>query len=196
MAQWFNRDFFANINLIFRRELVLPRESLSAIWDIDLQHLNECGIRGIAIDVNQTLLPYDSNSFEPRILDTITEMKQSFKLCALSNYVGHPIDDRGNIRSQIISHQLGIPVLSTQYKKPSAKAFQAVIDYFRISPQQCAIVGDRIFTDIVGGNLSGFYTILVKPLKPFSDPLLYVLIPRLIENCALKLYSFFNKLTK
>ena len=85
MAQWFNRDFFANINLIFRRELVLPRESLSAIWDIDLQHLNECGIRGIAIDVNQTLLPYDSNSFEPRILDTITEMKQSFKLCALSN---------------------------------------------------------------------------------------------------------------
>jgi predicted HAD superfamily phosphohydrolase YqeG len=33
-----------------------------------------------------------------------------------------------------------------------------------VKPAEVAVIGDQIFTDVLGGNRSGLYTILVKPL--------------------------------
>jgi predicted HAD superfamily phosphohydrolase YqeG len=33
------------------------------------------------------------------------------------------------------------------------------------APAHTAIVGDQMFTDILGGNRSGIYTIMVRPLE-------------------------------
>jgi HAD superfamily hydrolase (TIGR01450 family) len=46
--------------------------------------------------------------------------------------------------------------------KPSAFAFEAVLDSMRLPPEQVAVVGDRILTDIVGARSLGMFTVLVK----------------------------------
>ena len=60
MAQWFNRDFFANIHLVLKPDLVIPQEHLDGIWQVDARRLVDRGIRACVIDINQTLLAYDA----------------------------------------------------------------------------------------------------------------------------------------
>jgi len=38
------------------------------------------------------------------------------------------------------------------------------LEIMGVSGDQAAVIGDQIFTDILGGNRAGLYTILVKPL--------------------------------
>ena len=50
--------------------------------------------------------------------------------------------------------------------KPSAMPFVAAMKMMNSQPENTAIVGDQVFTDIYGGNRLGLYTILVTPLGP------------------------------
>ena len=35
---------------------------------------------------------------------------------------------------------------------------------------QVALVGDRVFTDVLAGNRLGLFTVLVRPIDPNGDP--------------------------
>ena len=58
--------------------------------------------------------------------------------------------------------------LNFTYKaaKPSRSALRKVQENLQISSKEIAIIGDRIFTDVLAGNRLGFYTVLVWPLGP------------------------------
>lgn len=67
-----------------------------------------------------------------------------------------------------------IPVICHVNKKPDC--FDEVISHFSqyqskqsIQPDKICIIGDRLLTDIVFGNLYGMKTVLVKPLNHFKD---------------------------
>ena len=49
--------------------------------------------------------------------------------------------------------------------KPKAKGFYSAMERMGVTPQQTAIVGDQIFTDIWGGNNAGVTTLMVKPIE-------------------------------
>ena len=40
----------------------------------------------------------------------------------------------------------------------------------KAAPEQTAIVGDQIFTDILGGSRAGVATILVRPIRLAGNP--------------------------
>jgi predicted HAD superfamily phosphohydrolase YqeG len=44
----------------------------------------------------------------------------------------------------------------------------------RVTKEQTAIIGDQIFTDVLGGNRAGVSTILVKPIRLAGNPGRYV----------------------
>ena len=67
--------------------------------------------------------------------------------------------------------------------KPKKKVALAKMKEFGVSPQQTALIGDQLFTDILCGNLCGCMTILVEPYaeegyglyrikRPLEKPLL------------------------
>ncbi|NMA92200.1 MAG: HAD hydrolase-like protein, partial [Firmicutes bacterium] len=62
-----------------------------------------------------------------------------------------------------LAGELGIPAIWYAIK-PRRGAFRRAIKEMGLRPGQVAVIGDQIFTDILGGNRLGLYTILVTPL--------------------------------
>src|SRR5699024_1963090 len=55
-------------------------------------------------------------------------------------------------------------------KKPSPKVFLKDSKILNLKPNEVAIIGDQLQTDVLGGNLVGHYTILVAPLVRSDAP--------------------------
>jgi hypothetical protein len=45
-----------------------------------------------------------------------------------------------------------------------------VINDLELPPDQVALLGDRLFTDVLAGNRLGLFTVLVKPIDPLGQP--------------------------
>ena len=50
--------------------------------------------------------------------------------------------------------------------KPFKKGFLKIQKEIKEPPEKIAVVGDQLFTDILGGNRCNMYTILVDPINP------------------------------
>ena len=53
-----------------------------------------------------------------------------------------------------------------------------------LEKSQVAVIGDQIFTDILGGNITGLFTILVTPIP--SKEFWWTTFVRKIEKFAMK----------
>ncbi len=78
---------------------------------------------------------------------------------------------------------LGVPAIG-KAKKPLTSGFRRAATELGVTPEQCAVIGDQIFTDILGGNLFGATTVLVQPVTPADLPHTRVLrrLERVIMN--------------
>ena len=59
---------------------------------------------------------------------------------------------------------LGIPY-EGHAGKPKSGGFRRALARMNAAPEEAAIVGDQIFTDILGGNRAGVLTLLVHPIR-------------------------------
>ena len=60
--------------------------------------------------------------------------------------------------------ELGIPLLA-RTKKPLPFAFWRALRLLGAHKKEAVVIGDQVFTDVLGGKLAGIYTILVEPLS-------------------------------
>ena len=74
--------------------------------------------------------------------------------------------------------------------KPLPFGFQRAIKKFCLNRKQTAIVGDQIFTDILGGNFIGLRTILLTPIKP--ETTYGFRFKRWLEKIVFKVYKIKN----
>jgi HAD superfamily phosphatase (TIGR01668 family) len=72
-------------------------------------------------------------------------------------------------RVTTVADELGLPMVSKAVK-PLPFAFLKALGILDARPQQTAVIGDQLFTDIVGGNLIGARTVLVEPLSRTDLP--------------------------
>ena len=72
-------------------------------------------------------------------------------------------------RPRVFCQALGVPFIG-HAGKPKAGSFFKAMERMGVSPAQTAIVGDQIFTDILGGNRAGVTTILVRPIRLAGNP--------------------------
>ncbi len=115
------------------------------------------GIKGIIFDLDNTIIPRDQNTISIDIYNWILELKkQNFKLCIVSN-------NRRQNRVSFLAEKLGILYI---YKaaKPRRKAFCKGMQLLGTDVNTTAVIGDQVFTDVIGGNRLGLFTILVVPL--------------------------------
>lgn len=65
-------------------------------------------------------------------------------------------DDQGHLQAKILETNTGVSVLRHSTKKPGCHA--EIAEYFSqigIQPNEIAIIGDRLFTDILMSNMMG-----------------------------------------
>lgn len=130
---------------------------VKSLYDIDMNTLQQKGIRGIIFDLDNTIIPWDSPNMSPDVIQWLKNVVvQGFKICLVSNNMDKRVKNIAGI--------FGIPFVSRAYK-PAKSGFRQAIVALDLTEDQVAVVGDQLFTDILGGNRLELYTIWVTPLS-------------------------------
>ncbi|WP_281254101.1 YqeG family HAD IIIA-type phosphatase [Oceanobacillus rekensis] len=134
----------------------LPSEHVKSVFDIQPQALKKRGIKGIITDLDNTLVAWDVKDATPEVIQWFKLMKDhDIKVTIISN--------NNKERVEIFSEPLSTPFVYSA-RKPLSNAFKTVAREMEVKKKEVVVIGDQLLTDVLGGNLSGFYTILVVPI--------------------------------
>jgi len=151
-----------------------PASQVPTVVDIDLIALQTRGIRGIILDLDNTIVPWGTREVSPLLTGWISRAQNAgLRLCIVSNNMGARVTG--------IAAALGLPIV-TGALKPRRKALRRALSVMGTTPEATALVGDQLLTDILGGNRLGVHTILVRPQarREFVGTRLARLVERLL----------------
>ncbi len=144
-------------------ELLQPNlVATGTLAELPLHQLLAQGIRALVLDVDRTLLPRRGNDLPPAVEAWLRRAQQTLPLHLFSN-------NPSRSRIGAVAAQLGVDY-TTSAGKPRRGPLRRVLEQLDLPHAQVAIVGDRVFTDVLAGNRLGLYTVLVKPVNPQGEP--------------------------
>ncbi len=149
-----------------------PKIYLNNVKEITYELLQENNIKGLILDVDNTLIDYYKNMPEGVEQWCKDLQKRNIKFCIASN---------SNKREKVkgVSEKLGIPYVFFA-KKPLKMGLNKAKNIMGLKSEEVAVVGDQIFTDVLGANRCKMFSILVEPIK--EKDILITIIKRPIEN--------------
>ena len=158
--------------------ILYPDAHLNNVREITTNFLQNNKINALILDVDNTLIDYDKNLPEETI-EWAKELKNNnIKLYILSN-----TNKKEKVKT--VAEKLGIEYIYFA-KKPLKSGFKKVQEKLKEPSQNIAVVGDQIFTDIVGGNRCKMFTILVEPIA--EKDIWITMVKRPLENAIKKKY--------
>lgn len=155
---------------------VYPKAYFDKIEKITIEFIKKNNLKALILDMDNTLINYKKEMPE-NIENWAKELNgQGMKLYILSNT---------NKKKKVISiaKKLGVPYKSFA-KKPLKSGFLKVQKELGFKPEQIAVVGDQIFTDVIGGNRCNMFTILVDSID--DKDFWYTIWKRPLENVLKK----------
>lgn len=154
-------------------EWMLPNMRVNSVFEIDLDALRKRGVRGILTDLDNTLAGAKEPLATPELVAWLDKLKsEGFQVVILSN------NNKGRVQS--FAEPLGIPYVH-KARKPLLKSFRKAVAMLGMKPEEIAMIGDQLVTDVLGGNRMGLHTILVIPISP-EDEGFTTLVNRRIER--------------
>ncbi|MBW4533625.1 MAG: YqeG family HAD IIIA-type phosphatase [Pleurocapsa minor HA4230-MV1] len=133
------------------------------IFDLTPVTLQEHKIKGLILDVDETLVPFKQKETTQELQQWVSQIRQTTPIWLVSNNISHS-------RIGNIAQSVDLPFISSA-KKPSRRKLKQAATAMDLPLEQVAMVGDRLFTDVLAGNRLGMFTILVEPM---IDPLVAV----------------------
>jgi HAD superfamily phosphatase (TIGR01668 family) len=113
-------------------------------------------MRGIALDLDNTVVPWHTTALSPAVADWVSKLRAGgVRLCLLTNNYG--------AQAFAVARALGIPLVKGALK-PAPPAFRRALLALETPAEKSAVIGDQLFTDVLGGKLLGMRTVLVKPI--------------------------------
>ena len=137
--------------------IFVPNQYVASLRDVDPRSLMEVGIRGVLLDLDNTLVSWRRSDLDPNMEEWVARaIEAGLKLCIVSNTWRRS-------RIQNIADQLHIPYI-LRAGKPRRGSLTRALEMVGTAPAETAVIGDQLFTDVVGGNRIGAYTILCVPM--------------------------------
>ena len=133
-----------------------PDLFVKSIFTMDIQWLKDRGIKGVLLDIDNTLITHKQKIPDEKVVELIKLFqKNDIQTAIVSNATKKRVD--------VFNEKLG---LYAHYRafKPSNRGFLKAMSKLRLIPEETAVIGDQLFTDVRGGNKLGLTTILVEPL--------------------------------
>lgn len=141
----------------------LPNKQISSIYELKPEDLREIGIKGLIIDLDNTLIPWNHTHASKEAKEWFEVFtKSEIKLLIISN---NHVDRVTTFAYPQNIHYIG------RAKKPLPFAFRQACKDLDLDKKEVAIIGDQLLTDVLGGNLACLYTILVDPLVNSDAPI-------------------------
>lgn len=155
-----------------------PKLYIENIKEITLELLKKNKIKGLILDIDNTLIDYDKKLLEGTEKWCENLKKNNIKLFILSN------------TNKVKKVERVAKILNLEYiyfaHKPNKKGFLEAQKLLELKKEDIAVVGDQVFTDVLGGNRVGMYTILTKPID--KRDILLTKIKRPFEKLIIKSY--------
>ncbi|HZK10921.1 MAG TPA: YqeG family HAD IIIA-type phosphatase [Atribacterota bacterium] len=138
-------------------EILRPKVYVNSVYNIDLMKLKKIkNIKGIIVDLDNTLVAWGKKEVSQKMIDWVKEVKKlGLKICIVSNTNSKRVAEFSKI--------FNIPYHS-KYFKPFSIAFNNGLKILDTKKAETVVIGDQIFTDILGGNRLKLLTILVVPI--------------------------------
>ena len=138
-------------------KIIYPDRKYDRIIDITATDFKEFGIRAFAVDMDNTAVHDHTSEPLDGVADWIKVMQdEGFKILLMSN--------GKKDRAQEVAGKLGIDYVAMACKPLAVGYIKAAVK-FRQSPKRIAMIGDQLFTDTLGANLCGWFSVYVCPAE-------------------------------
>ena len=135
---------------------LVPDLIFPALTDVTAEALRSRGITFLMMDFDNTIVPYTTDVPTEKMRAWIEAMKASgIGLCVVSN----------SKKPRVVEFckTYGLDCI-THAKKPFSRGIRACLARFSLEPARCALVGDQIYTDVLGANCAGVQSILISAI--------------------------------
>lgn len=159
--------------------LLYPDFYYKNVQSVNLEELKKLNIKGIILDVDNTLIDYE-RIMPDGIIEWVKKAKsQKFQVCILSN---------SNKKDKIskVANDLKLEYVMSA-KKPAKGGYKKILNLLNLKPNECVAVGDQVFTDVIGANLMKIHSIYVEPIN--KKEYWYTRWKRPIETLILNRYK-------
>ena len=135
-----------------------PDRFAPRLCNVSLDELHGRGIRGLILDLDNTMVAYRQSEVVADHLAWVEEAHaRGFKMVMLSNnFTDRVTNVAAQLRVECIPNAL----------KPLPTGFLRAKNVLGMARHEIAVVGDQLFTDVLGAKVLGFYTILTEPIEP------------------------------
>jgi HAD superfamily phosphatase (TIGR01668 family) len=134
-----------------------PDRFAPRLHDVPHEELEAAGIRGLIIDLDNTLLGFRETELAQEHVEWVARAhERGFRIAMLSNNFSE--------RVNTLAAQLGVACFPNALK-PLPFGFLRAKRCLQLRRREIAVVGDQLFTDVLGGKLCGHYTILTEPIE-------------------------------
>ena len=148
------------------------------ITHVPPSYLKEKGIRGIILDIDNTLIGHDVPIPDEKVLSHLRLFEsEGLKLCVVSN------NSYDRVRN--FSEKIGVSYFVHKALKPRAYGYDLASAEMELPKSEIAAIGDQIFTDVWGARRAGCFAILTKPLHKGGEGF-FIAVKRILEKPFIK----------
>ena len=157
---------------------VYPSLYLDSVKNINPTLLKKNNIKGLILDVDNTLIDYYRNLVEGAEKWCEELKNEGIKCIILSN-------SNKKRKVEEVAEKLNIDYIMFA-KKPLKSGFKRALSKLELKPEEVAVVGDQLFTDVIGAKRMNMFSILVKQVG--EKDIFITKLKRPIENAIIKKY--------
>lgn len=146
-----------------KRPTFVPDFTADNILDVDFKALKKLGVKHLLIDLDLTLRKKMTRKLEPATIAFLTDTMKLYKFESVNIASNNMLDLSGYASS--IQAKVFQPYWKGSWivRKPNKQFFGRILDTLGAKPSECVMIGDKLRGDVYGGNVSGLFTVLVKP---------------------------------
>jgi len=153
-------------------------EYFNNITDITADFLRSNGIKGLILDIDNTLIGHNVPLPDEKILSHLRTLEsEGLKLCVVSN--------NRYERVKSFCEKIDVKYFVYDALKPRAKGYNLAAEEMQLEKKEIAAIGDQVFTDVWGAKRAGCLAILTKPLHRGGEGF-FIALKRLLEKPFLK----------
>ena len=157
---------------------LIPKMYQESIYTINYDKLKKERIKCLLFDLDNTCVGYKEKFPTKELEELFNNLTQKgFKVIIFTNAS----------RKRLVPFVKLHVILNASSKKPFKKSFQTIMKKYKLAKEEICIIGDQLFTDILGGNKVGIRTCLVNPLT--EEDFIFTKIFRMSENLVFKIFA-------
>lgn len=143
------------------------------------EFLLKIGVRGVILDVDNTLEPYENATPGVRVSEWLKSLRENGIKAAI-------VSNNNRERIELFNKDLGLPFYAKAGKPFKKNVLRAMAD-IGTSREDTILIGDQVFTDVWAAHNAGIRAILVPPIRDKRDIL--TRFKRLLEIPVLNKYK-------